>query len=122
MDRHPRGNSTSKIGSWMNLRLSRGPPGRHPQSQPEQAISPPRPILVKPIPIHERPLAVNPQNDCPLFNGRIPPELRDSIFEYACEHPLSLSRFSDFAVSSFPNCVSSSSVLNLRRKTHTDLL
>jgi hypothetical protein len=37
-------------------------------------------------------------------------------------HPLSLSRFLDFAVLGFPNYVSFSSVLDLRRKPHTNLL
>ncbi|KAF8850935.1 hypothetical protein BDZ45DRAFT_661257 [Acephala macrosclerotiorum] len=35
-----------------------------------------------PLPIHERSVPVNPQNDCPLFNV-IPPEIRDEIFKYA---------------------------------------
>jgi hypothetical protein len=35
------------------------------------------------LPIHERRVPINPQNNCPFFNGRIPPEIRDEIFSYA---------------------------------------
>lgn len=36
--------------------------------------------LFRQIPIHERSLHVNPQEGSPLFNGRIPPEIRNEIF------------------------------------------
>ncbi|KAJ7752838.1 hypothetical protein DFH07DRAFT_904230 [Mycena maculata] len=32
------------------------------------------------LPIHARPLAVNPQSASPLYNGRIPPEIRNALF------------------------------------------
>lgn len=35
------------------------------------------------LPIHERGVPVDPQSDCPFFNGRLPPEIRDEIFAYA---------------------------------------
>ena len=35
------------------------------------------------LPIHEQAVTVNPQSDCPFFNGRLPPEIRDEIFSYA---------------------------------------
>ncbi|KAH8678913.1 hypothetical protein BGZ60DRAFT_402131 [Tricladium varicosporioides] len=35
------------------------------------------------VPIHERVVPMNPQSSSPFFNGRIPPEIRDSIFQYA---------------------------------------
>jgi hypothetical protein len=41
---------------------------------------------------------------------------------FSCIHPLSLSRFHGSAVLGFPNCVSSSSVLDLGKKTYTNLL
>lgn len=59
------------------LRPFREAPSRHEAPQQSQVVSTPL------IPIHERPVAINPQDDCPLFNGRIPPEIRDSIFKYA---------------------------------------
>jgi hypothetical protein len=52
------------------------------QSLPEQGSLSPIPSGPQP-PIHERPLAVNPQSSSPLFNGVIPPEIRDQIFHYA---------------------------------------
>jgi hypothetical protein len=36
--------------------------------------------LFRQVPIHERSLHVNPQEESPLFNGRIPPEIRNEIF------------------------------------------
>ncbi|KAF4631910.1 hypothetical protein G7Y89_g6215 [Cudoniella acicularis] len=63
-------------------RLRRGPTSPT-SSEPSQApASPTRPILIKPIPIHQRPLAIHPQDASPLFSS-IPPEIRDSIFKYA---------------------------------------
>ncbi|KUJ16217.1 uncharacterized protein LY89DRAFT_586259 [Mollisia scopiformis] len=35
------------------------------------------------IPIHQRTTPPNPQKDSPLFNGLIPPEIRNEIFSYA---------------------------------------
>lgn len=35
------------------------------------------------VPIHEQQLPVNPQKASPLYNGRIPPEIRDTIFSFA---------------------------------------
>ena len=34
-------------------------------------------------PIHARPMVVNPQSASPLYNGAIPPEIRDHIFQYS---------------------------------------
>jgi hypothetical protein len=36
-----------------------------------------------PTPLHERNMAINPQSASPLYNGRIPPEIRDQIFTLA---------------------------------------
>ncbi|KAJ7444836.1 hypothetical protein FB451DRAFT_71482 [Mycena latifolia] len=33
------------------------------------------------LPIHERALVVDPQDASPLYNGRIPPEIRNALFE-----------------------------------------
>jgi hypothetical protein len=51
-----------------------------------------------------------------------PAHLAVSGGSISCIHPLSLSRFPVFAVLGFPNYVSSSSFLDLRMKTHTNLL
>ncbi|KAE8447675.1 hypothetical protein EG329_010481 [Mollisiaceae sp. DMI_Dod_QoI] len=40
-------------------------------------------LLASSLPIHERSVSVDPQDNCPFFNGRIPPEIRDEIFSYA---------------------------------------
>ncbi|KAJ7247788.1 hypothetical protein C8J57DRAFT_1140069, partial [Mycena rebaudengoi] len=34
------------------------------------------------LPIHERPVAVDPQRASPLFNGIIPPEIRNTLFAF----------------------------------------
>ncbi|KAJ6597202.1 hypothetical protein DFH09DRAFT_1133946 [Mycena vulgaris] len=41
----------------------------------------PPPVIQRP-PIHELSLIVNPQDHSPLYNGRIPPEIRNAIFEF----------------------------------------
>lgn len=43
----------------------------------------PRSILLQYTPLHTQDLIINPQHDSPLYNGRIPPEIRDQIFSYA---------------------------------------
>jgi len=42
-----------------------------------------QPAFVPPPPIHERELEINPQADCPFYNGRIPAEVRTVIFQFA---------------------------------------
>src|SRR4051812_42222834 len=50
--------------------------------QPPSISTSPTPRQSKP-PIQALSLAMNPQSASPLYNGRIPPEIRDQIFKYA---------------------------------------
>ncbi|CAG8961654.1 hypothetical protein HYFRA_00006191 [Hymenoscyphus fraxineus] len=50
-------------------------------------------------PIHEQNRPINPQLNSPLFNGRIPPEIRDEIFQYALTEYTKTDPSSQYAVS-----------------------
>lgn len=87
---------------WQSLRKTRA--GNSPsQVFQNQTPSPKakllKSILGKPPPIHERPRLANPQSNSPLFNGRIPPEIRDAIFEYALTEYTKTDSKSQYAVS-----------------------
>ncbi|KAJ7200535.1 hypothetical protein GGX14DRAFT_466390 [Mycena pura] len=46
-----------------------------------RTVTPPvPPPELRRLPIHERPVAIDPQRASPLFNGLIPPEIRNTLF------------------------------------------
>ena len=77
---HPKLNRDS---FWHRIRRRRSLP---PVQTPILTRPPRRPLSSiltgRRPPIHERPLAVNPQSSSPLYST-IPPEIRDEIFQYA---------------------------------------
>jgi hypothetical protein len=81
-NRSSRANGFSRNNLFQSFRRRDGGPAIH---SPPPPGSPPLPsILVnKYVPIHKRPLAINPQSSSPFYNGRIPPEIRNAIFDYA---------------------------------------
>jgi hypothetical protein len=55
-------------------------PRQNPDVDPRRGLRSIFGNLFRQMPIHERSLHVNPQEGSPLFNGRIPPEIRNEIF------------------------------------------
>ncbi|KAG0652957.1 hypothetical protein D0Z07_0386 [Hyphodiscus hymeniophilus] len=43
------------------------------------------PVFTTTSPLHTREMVVNPQSASPLYDGHLPPEIRDHIFKYALE-------------------------------------
>jgi hypothetical protein len=67
----------SQVLTMSNLRLF---PPQNPDVDPLRGLRSMFGNLFRQVPINERSLHVNPQEGSPLFNGQIPPEIRNEIF------------------------------------------